>query len=114
MVVGMMPNKLAAIEKELFHWHKKKKSFNIRQVATLTGEIEHICSVTTWGKYMYMGIQHSVAVALARNSISLKATLVRYKKLEQCIEVERISSDDELKAHFALSHKAKMIWSYSR
>eukprot|EP00957_Ditylum_brightwellii_P155516 11837334-Ditylum_brightwellii.AAC.1 len=61
-----------------------------------------------------MDIQHSVAVALAGNSISLKATSVRYKKLEQCIKAERITSDDELKAHFALSHKAKMIWSYSR
>eukprot|EP00957_Ditylum_brightwellii_P179522 13676181-Ditylum_brightwellii.AAC.1 len=61
-----------------------------------------------------MDIQHSVAVALAGNSTSLKATSVRYKKLEQCIKAEMISSDDDLKAHFALSHKAKMIWSYSR
>eukprot|EP00957_Ditylum_brightwellii_P064221 4873690-Ditylum_brightwellii.AAC.1 len=61
-----------------------------------------------------MDIQHSVAVALAGNSISLKATSARYKKLEQCIKAERISSDSELKAHFAQSHKAKMIWSYSR
>jgi len=114
MVVGMMPNKLAALEKELLHWHRKRKSFNIRQVATLTGEIQHICSVTTWGKYMYMDIQHSVAVALAGNSISLKATSARYKKLEQCIKAERLTSDDDLKAHFALSHKAKMIWSYSK
>eukprot|EP00957_Ditylum_brightwellii_P029308 2215534-Ditylum_brightwellii.AAC.1 len=36
MVVGMMLSKLAAMEKELLHWHKKRKSFNIRQVATLT------------------------------------------------------------------------------
>eukprot|EP00957_Ditylum_brightwellii_P003196 243453-Ditylum_brightwellii.AAC.1 len=31
MVVGMMLIKLAAIAKELQHWHKKRKSFNIRQ-----------------------------------------------------------------------------------
>eukprot|EP00957_Ditylum_brightwellii_P103200 7865418-Ditylum_brightwellii.AAC.1 len=49
MVVGIMLMKLAAITKELKHWHKKRKSFNIRQVATLTGEVQHICSVTTWG-----------------------------------------------------------------
>eukprot|EP00957_Ditylum_brightwellii_P114858 8758527-Ditylum_brightwellii.AAC.1 len=61
-----------------------------------------------------MDIQHSVAVALAGNSISLKATLAGYKKLEQCIKAERITSDDDLKPHFALSHKAKMIWSCSR
>eukprot|EP00957_Ditylum_brightwellii_P101346 7723498-Ditylum_brightwellii.AAC.1 len=61
-----------------------------------------------------MDIEHSVAVALVGNSIPLKATLARYKKLEQCIKAERITSDDELKAHVALSHKAKMIWSYSR
>eukprot|EP00957_Ditylum_brightwellii_P139276 10614676-Ditylum_brightwellii.AAC.1 len=107
MVVGMMLIKLAVMEKELQHWHKKRKSFNIRQVVTLTGEIQNICSVTTWVKYIYMDIQHSVAMTLAGNSISLKATAVRYKKLEQCIKSERISSDDELKTHFAQSHKAK-------
>eukprot|EP00957_Ditylum_brightwellii_P140964 10738612-Ditylum_brightwellii.AAC.1 len=114
MVVGMMLSKLAAMETELHHWHKKRKPFNIRQVATLTREIQNICFVTTWGKYIYMDIQRSVAVALAGNSISLKATSVRYKKLEQCIKAERISSDDGLKAHFAQSHKTKMIWFYSR
>eukprot|EP00957_Ditylum_brightwellii_P092428 7038321-Ditylum_brightwellii.AAC.1 len=31
MVVGMMLNKLAAMAKELQHWHKKRKSLNIRQ-----------------------------------------------------------------------------------
>eukprot|EP00957_Ditylum_brightwellii_P142605 10865548-Ditylum_brightwellii.AAC.1 len=101
MVFGMMFSKLAAMEIELHHWHKKRKSFYIRQVATLIGEMQSICSVTTWGKYIYMDIQHSVAVARAGNSISLKATSIRYKKLEQCIKAERISSDNELKAHFA-------------
>eukprot|EP00957_Ditylum_brightwellii_P156344 11900459-Ditylum_brightwellii.AAC.1 len=101
IVVDMMLSKLAAMEKELLYCHKKRKSFNIRQVATLTGGIQHICSVTTRGKYMYMDIQHYVAVALAGNSISLKATSVRYEKFDQFIKAERISSDDELKAHFA-------------
>eukprot|EP00957_Ditylum_brightwellii_P154132 11729881-Ditylum_brightwellii.AAC.1 len=96
---------LAIMERELQHWHKMRKSFYIRQVATLTGEIQNICSVTTWGTYIYMDIQHSVAVSLAGNSISLKATSTRYKKLEQCIKAERISSDDELRAHFAQSYK---------
>eukprot|EP00957_Ditylum_brightwellii_P163708 12463934-Ditylum_brightwellii.AAC.2 len=89
------------MEKDLQHWHKKRKYLNIRQVATLTGEIQNMCSVTTWGKYICMDIQHSVAVALVSNSISLKATSTRYKKLEQCIKAGRISSDDELRAHFA-------------
>eukprot|EP00957_Ditylum_brightwellii_P052597 3988405-Ditylum_brightwellii.AAC.1 len=35
VVVGMMLMKLAAMTKELPHWHKKRKSFNSRQVATL-------------------------------------------------------------------------------
>eukprot|EP00957_Ditylum_brightwellii_P123536 9419277-Ditylum_brightwellii.AAC.1 len=68
MVVVRMFMKPAAMTKKLQHWHKKRKSFNIKQVATLTGEIQHICSVTTWGKHIYLDIQHSVAVALAGNS----------------------------------------------
>eukprot|EP00957_Ditylum_brightwellii_P173704 13225064-Ditylum_brightwellii.AAC.1 len=31
MVVGMMLSKLAAMENKLHYWHKKRKSFNIRQ-----------------------------------------------------------------------------------
>eukprot|EP00957_Ditylum_brightwellii_P085712 6521198-Ditylum_brightwellii.AAC.1 len=89
MVVVMMLVKLAAMEKELQHWREKRKSFNIRQVATLIGEIQNICSITTWGKFIYMDIQHSVAMALAGNSISLKAISTRYKKLQQCINKER-------------------------
>eukprot|EP00957_Ditylum_brightwellii_P087696 6678147-Ditylum_brightwellii.AAC.1 len=48
MAVGMMLSKLAAMGKELHHWYNRRKSFNSRQVATLTGEIQHIFSVTTW------------------------------------------------------------------
>eukprot|EP00957_Ditylum_brightwellii_P071134 5407058-Ditylum_brightwellii.AAC.1 len=99
---------------ELQHWHKKRKPFNFRQVGTLTGEIKNICSVTTWGKYIYLDIQHSVAVALDGISVSLKSFPSRYKKLEQCIKSKKVSSDDELKAHFAQSHATKMIWSKSK
>eukprot|EP00957_Ditylum_brightwellii_P102131 7785745-Ditylum_brightwellii.AAC.1 len=100
--------------KELQHWHKKRKSFNIKHVATLTGETQLICSVTKWGKYIYLDIQHSDAVALAGNSVSQQSVSIRYKKLEQCIQSKKISSDDELKAHFAQFHAAKMIWPYSK
>eukprot|EP00957_Ditylum_brightwellii_P182818 13925525-Ditylum_brightwellii.AAC.1 len=59
---------------ELQHWHKQRKSFNIRQMGTLTGQIQDICAVTPWYKYIYLDIQHSVVVCLAGNSITLKAT----------------------------------------
>eukprot|EP00957_Ditylum_brightwellii_P003018 230892-Ditylum_brightwellii.AAC.1 len=83
--------------KELQHWHKKRKSFNIRQVAILTGEIQHIRSVTAWGKYIYLDIQQSVDVAIAGNSVFLKSVSIRYKKLKQCIQSKKVSPDDELK-----------------
>eukprot|EP00957_Ditylum_brightwellii_P039616 2996260-Ditylum_brightwellii.AAC.1 len=87
MPVGMIPDKLEEMATELQYWHKKRKSFNIRQVATLTGEIQHICSVTTWGKY---------------------------KRLEQCTQSKKILSDDELKAHSTQSHAAKRVLAYSK
>eukprot|EP00957_Ditylum_brightwellii_P131706 10045337-Ditylum_brightwellii.AAC.1 len=83
VAVEMMLVKLAKMTADVQHWHKKRKSFNTRQVATLTGEIQYTCSVTTWGKCIYLDIQHSVAVALVGNSISLKSTSNRYKKIEQ-------------------------------
>eukprot|EP00957_Ditylum_brightwellii_P087650 6673752-Ditylum_brightwellii.AAC.1 len=86
MAVGMMLMKLTAIITEIQYWHKKRKSFNIRQVLLLL---------------------HSVVIALTGNSVSLKSVSTRYKKLKPCIKSKKISSDDELRAHFAQSHTAK-------
>eukprot|EP00957_Ditylum_brightwellii_P205358 15343522-Ditylum_brightwellii.AAC.1 len=83
------------ITSELEHWHEKRKSFNIRQVGPLTG-------------------QHSVAVCLAGNAITLKATSKGFQKLEACIKANRINSDDDLNAYFTQIHAAKMIWAYKK
>ena len=88
--------------------------FNIRQAGALTGQTQDTCSVTPWRKYIYLDIQHSVTVCLAGNSITLKATSKRFQKLEACIKANRTTSDDDLKAHFAQSHAAKMIWAYKK
>eukprot|EP00957_Ditylum_brightwellii_P016703 1256157-Ditylum_brightwellii.AAC.1 len=56
LALGLMADTKLYTASELQHWHKKMKSFNIRQVGTLPD------------------IQHSVAVCLAGNSITLKAT----------------------------------------
>ena len=109
MVVGMPAVKLDKLKTELQHWHKKRKSFTIFQVATLTGNLQHICSVTPWGKYLYMSIQHSVAVALSGNSIELKKPSRKYMKLVNEITKEKVFTEDELKAHFAQSHATKMV-----
>eukprot|EP00957_Ditylum_brightwellii_P145903 11110472-Ditylum_brightwellii.AAC.1 len=82
VTAGMVLVKLAEITAELQPQHKKRKSFNIRQLATLT--------------------------------VSLKFVSSRYKNHEQYIKSKKISSDDELKAHFAQHHAAKMTWSYSK
>eukprot|EP00957_Ditylum_brightwellii_P146796 11175529-Ditylum_brightwellii.AAC.1 len=48
LVLGLMADKKIDMTSELQHWHKKKRSFNIRQVGSLTGRIEDICAVTPW------------------------------------------------------------------
>eukprot|EP00957_Ditylum_brightwellii_P161316 12282792-Ditylum_brightwellii.AAC.1 len=46
LALGLMADKKLDMTSELQHWHKKIKSFNIRQVGTLTGQIQYICAVT--------------------------------------------------------------------
>eukprot|EP00957_Ditylum_brightwellii_P065071 4935721-Ditylum_brightwellii.AAC.1 len=48
LALGLMADTKMRMTSELQHWNKKKKSFNIRQVGTLTGNIQDICSVTPW------------------------------------------------------------------
>eukprot|EP00957_Ditylum_brightwellii_P024673 1864344-Ditylum_brightwellii.AAC.1 len=109
-----MAGKKVTMTSELQHWHKKRKSFNTRQVGTLTDQIQDICAITPWGKYIYLDIQHSVAVCLAGNSITLKANSKRFQKFKACIKANRINTDDDLKAHFAQIHAAKMIQTYKK
>eukprot|EP00957_Ditylum_brightwellii_P120173 9170301-Ditylum_brightwellii.AAC.1 len=77
---------------ELQHWRKKRKSFNIRKMGTLTVQIQDIHAATPWGKYISLDIQHSMAVCLAGNSITLKATSKKFQKLEACIKANRINT----------------------
>eukprot|EP00957_Ditylum_brightwellii_P136060 10376695-Ditylum_brightwellii.AAC.1 len=44
-----MADNTLSMTSKLQHWHKKRRSFNIRQVGSLTGQIQDICAVTPWG-----------------------------------------------------------------
>eukprot|EP00957_Ditylum_brightwellii_P195903 14925994-Ditylum_brightwellii.AAC.1 len=48
LALGIMAYKKLCMTSELQHWNKKRKSFNIRQVGTSTGNIQYICFVTPW------------------------------------------------------------------
>eukprot|EP00957_Ditylum_brightwellii_P076028 5779005-Ditylum_brightwellii.AAC.2 len=75
-------NKKSGMLDELQHWYRARKSFNIKQVATLFEK-------------------HSVAMCLSGNSIILKAIPKRFQKLEDYIKANKISTDHEVKACFA-------------
>eukprot|EP00957_Ditylum_brightwellii_P033615 2548663-Ditylum_brightwellii.AAC.1 len=48
LVMGLMADTKLSMASEIQHWHKKRRSFNIRQVGSLTGQIQDICAVTPW------------------------------------------------------------------
>eukprot|EP00957_Ditylum_brightwellii_P209215 15360845-Ditylum_brightwellii.AAC.1 len=87
---------------------------------TLTCTLQHIGSVTTWVKYVYMAIPHSVAMALSANANDIKMNKKvkqisqRYKKILQDIQKKNVTKEDIFKGYFAQSHTAKMVWNNTK
>ena len=49
-------------------WHSKRKSFTLREAASLLGLIAFLAICTAWGKYLYIALQHSICKALKFNT----------------------------------------------
>eukprot|EP00957_Ditylum_brightwellii_P052011 3945190-Ditylum_brightwellii.AAC.1 len=48
LALGLIAGTKLCMTSELQHWHKKRRSFNIRHMGSLTGQIQDICAVTPW------------------------------------------------------------------
>lgn len=65
LTAGITPEK----RKELLDllsstWHPKRKSFTLREGASLLGATQSLALTTTWGKHLCIEMQHSVFLAL--------------------------------------------------
>ena len=86
MMVALPVDKLNKLIKELKHWHKGRKSFNILQAAALMGVLQHATTVCVWAKYLYMALQHSIAIALTKNNKELRNKSPKFRALVKDIK----------------------------
>ena len=114
MIVALPVEKLNKLIKELKHWHKGRKSFNILQAAALMGVLQHVVTVCVWAKYLYMALQHSIAIALTKNNKELRNKSPKFRTLVKEIKKAKLSEDDIKKGRFAQGEAEKMVWHYHK
>ena len=67
MMVYLPPAKLNKIKTILNKsWHSKRRMFKLLEGAQLLGLLEHAASVNPWGRFLLVGIRHSVNHAISK------------------------------------------------
>ena len=85
-------------------WHKKRKSFTIREIAELLGTLGDITQTTPFGKYLYIALQHSTYKALKLNTqfVFNSPKFAKFMKF--------VTSKDSKIARFFQSKLCKETW----
>ena len=112
MYVSFPNEKFAAMLQVLNDWHKKRKSYTIKQAARLAGSLEFFASVTPWIRFVTTSLKHSIVLALRKNTqdisedASMRTSLSDSQLLGKTFE-------ELLRKNYALSHVLRSIWNKS-
>jgi len=85
-------------------WHKKRKSFILREGASLLGMLQFLSQSYLFGHYLYISLQHSIYVALKFN-IQYIFTSPKFERFTNFINLK-----DTCIAEFFKSKTLKEIW----
>lgn len=107
LTINLSDKKRSKALATITHWHGKRKSFTIRQVAQLLGDLTHISATTRWGRFLYISLQHSVYKALKFNM----KFVFQNQKFEKFIKL--INHENILIAKFNQSLLSKAVWNCS-
>ena len=88
----------------LTEWHSKRKSFTLREAAALLGLISFLTTYTSWGKYLYITLQHSIYKALNFNT----RFVFESTKLQNFTKF--INSENHTISKFFKSKTIKQVW----
>ena len=112
MYVSFSNEKFVAMLQVLDDWHKKRKSYTIKQAARLAGSLEFFASVTPWIRFITTSLKHSIVLALQKNTrdisedASMRTSLSDSQLLGKTFE-------ELLRKNYALSHVLRSIWNKS-
>ena len=85
-------------------WHKKRKSFTLREGASLLGVVQFLSLSCSFGRYLYIALQHSIYVALKFNT-QYVFTSPKFERFTNFI-----NSKDTRIASFFKSKTIKEVW----
>jgi len=112
MYVSFSTEKFEAMFQVLNDWHKKRKSYTIKQAARLAGSLEFFASVTPWIRFITTSLKHSIVLALRQNTKVISSDI----KMQTSISESQLlgkTFDEILRKNYALSHILRSIWNTS-
>ena len=109
MMVSLPIDKFNELLALLNHWHKHRKTFVIKEAATLLGKLENAATICTWARFLFLSLRHAILLALRKN----RAKVYQNKRFKDFVAHAHQLPVDEfciLRKKFALSKIAKEIW----
>ena len=64
MIVSLPTEKFNEITALLKNWHSHRKSFVIKEAATLLGKLENAATICTWARFLLLSLRHAILLAL--------------------------------------------------
>ena len=109
MRVSLPPEKFQELSEILAHWHSFRKTFVIKEAATMLGRLDNAAGVCDWARFLFLSTRQALLLALRK----CKDEVYNNKSFATYIKDAHNHSDDEfglLRKKFALSKIAKGIW----
>jgi len=109
MTVSFAPERFIKIISSLSNFHAKRKTFTLREAATLAGHIEFFASMTPWLRFLTIALKHSILIALQANtkkvfSQKTNTTFISDSKLLS------MDFDSLRRKNFAISQLLRQTW----
>ena len=64
MIVSLPTAKFNALTAMLQNWHSHRKTFVIKEAATLLGKLENAATVCTWARFLFLSLRRAIILAL--------------------------------------------------
>jgi len=109
MSVTFSPEKFDSILSTLSNWHDQRRSYTLKEAATLAGSLEFFASVSTWIRFVTTSLKHSILIGLRQNS-----TIIRNDpQMTAYLQDSSLTANDQdslLRKNFAFSKIMKKTW----
>ena len=110
MIVATTHAFLSELLKMLEHWHTKRKSFTIEEIAPLIGKLNHMAQTIRLMNHIMGHLYTSLTCALAKNKRYLITTNKQFRDLLKLKKHEPETKEEENLSTFAQSEMSKKVY----